>query len=206
MCQSYINFYTIYIFSEPTDSISIKVGLYHHQGVYFQTCVRWLRHLTNMAAAIMKRIFWVQYSKKPNKATFSPPDEFYQICWSILRFAYIWRKYGNYTDFDSLIPLSQIKPNIDGMVLVLSLFNIVSNSLRPSKLPVITKNRKQLHYKQELFETWYLDLNIYSVYFRILSIFTDYANLALYSHKHILKTYFLVVPFQTVWQLCHLIW
>jgi hypothetical protein len=39
----------------------------------------------------------------------------------------------------------------------------VSNSLRPSKLPVITKNRKQLHYKQELFETWYLDLNIYSV-------------------------------------------
>jgi hypothetical protein len=53
----------------------------------------------------------------------------------------------------ALIPLSQIKPNIDGMVLVLSLFNIVSNSLRPSKLPVITKNRKQLHYKQELFET-----------------------------------------------------
>lgn len=70
-CQPSINFHTIYNFSEPTDSISIKVGLYHHQGVYFQTFIRWLHHLTNMAAVIMNRIFWVQYSKKTNKATFS---------------------------------------------------------------------------------------------------------------------------------------
>jgi hypothetical protein len=164
-------FHILIFSSETTGPIATKLWWNGPWMVPFQTCVRWSRLPTKMAAKIkiaalvlvkMSSNFSCSYMAR-SSLTYIP---FFLWNFSFSRFIPIMQirhiLIKDHIKSSPLKPLSQIKPNLVGMVPGWVPFKNVSDSpgLHPSHMATVTKNRnffkwpKLLYFKPECAQIW----------------------------------------------------